>query len=196
MSFFPFKWNLLKQKQILNYPFVTPEIDLRLKLQNKNLKKLRVLNVGVGSGESGLARQLPYLPFFRLDLIDVHQPYLDKAIKRDWAAKHVNFINADIRKYDTSIYDVVLMFDVLEHLPKEDSLAVMKKIKAHQIIFIPLEEHYRKNTFDAVSQDHLSLWEESDFIQRGYCTDRLFSFHREENDIFDALWATKNFNKI
>lgn len=187
--------SFFKPKQIKNYPFVTPQIDLRLKLPAKGLEKLKVLNVGVGSGESGLARQLPFLPFYRLDLLDVHQPYLDNAIKKDWAAKCVNFINADIRNFDTSIYDVVLMFDVLEHLPKEDSLAVMKKIKCHQIIFIPLEEHFRENTFNAKSQDHLSLWKESDFIQRGYCTDRLFAFHKEGNDIFDALWATKNFNK-
>ena len=195
MSLKDFIWKNFCFKQPVNYPFVIDSIDLRRKLPDRDLNRLKVLNVGVGSGESGLARQLPYLPFFRLDLIDVHQPYLDNAIKKDWAAKHVNFINADIRNFDTSIYDVVLMFDVLEHLPKEDSLAVMKKIKAHQIIFIPLEEHFRKNTFGAESQDHLSLWEESDFVQRGYCTDRLFAFHKEQNDIFDALWATKNFNK-
>lgn len=193
MSFKDFIWRNIFYKKPLNYPFVFPEIDLRRKLPEGNLNKLKVLNVGVGTGDSGLARQLSFLPFYRLDLIDVHQPYLDQAIKRGWAAKHVNFINADIRNFDTSIYDVVLMFDVLEHLPKEDSQAVMKKIKAYQIIFIPLEEHYRENTFGAKSQDHLSLWEESDFVQRGYCTERLFAFHKEGNDIFDALWATKNF---
>jgi len=195
MPFFPFNWNLLKQKQIKNYPLVFDSIDLRLKLPVKGLEKLRVLNVGVGSGESGLARQLPFLPFFRLDLLDVYQPYLDKAITRDWAAKHVNFIHGDIRNVDISIYDVVLMFDVLEHLPKDDSLAVIEKIKCQQIIFIPLEEHFRENIFEAASQDHLSLWEESDFTKLGYATERLFSFHREGNDIFDALWAIKN-NKL
>jgi len=195
MSLKDFIWRNICFKKPADYPFVIPSIDLRLKLPSKGLEKLKVLNVGVGSGESGLARQLPFLPFYRLGLLDVHQPYLDNAQKKDWAAKHVNFINADIRNFDTSIYDVVLMFDVLEHLPKEDSLAVMKRIKAHQIIFIPLEEHFRENTFNATSQDHLSLWEESDFVQLGYATDRLFAFHKEGNDIFDALWATKNFNK-
>lgn len=194
MSFKTSFLSIFKLGEINNYPFVTPQIDLRLRLPQKGLNKLKVLNVGVGSGDSGLARQLPFLPFYRLDLLDVHQPYLDKAIKRDWAAKHINFINADIRNFDTSIYDIVLMFDVLEHLPKEDSLAVMQKIRACQIIFIPLEEHFRENIFDAKSQDHLSLWTEQDFINLGYCTDRLFAFHREGNDIFDALWATKNFN--
>ena len=193
MSFKKHFWRNIFKKYPAGYPFVYSEIDLRRKLPSGNLNKLKVLNVGVGTGDSGLARQLPFLPFFRLDLIDVHQPYLDRAIKRNWAAKHVNFINDDIRNFDTSIYDVVLMFDVLEHLPKEDSLAVMKKIKSHQIIFIPLEEHYRENTFGAKSQDHLSLWEESDFVQLGYCTDRLFAFHKEGNGIFDALWAIKNF---
>lgn len=192
MKFLDYLVTFFTEDQIFSYPQVYDEIDLRLKLPAKGLEKLRVLNVGVGSGDSGLARQLPFLPFFRLDLLDVHQPYLDKAIKRDWAAKHVNFIHADIRNFDVSGYDVVLMFDVLEHLPKEDSLAVMKKIKCQQIIFIPLEEHYRENTFDAASQDHLSLWTEQDFIKLGYQTDLLYCFHHEGNDIFDALWATKN----
>ncbi len=174
------------------YPFVTPDIDLRLRLPKSGLSKLTVLNIGTGSGDSGLARQLPYLPFFRLDFIDVHQPYLDNAAKKKYASKICHFIKADARQFDTSIYDLVLMFDVLEHLPKEDSLAIMKKIKCHQIIFIPLEERYRENSFGVKSQDHLSFWTEDDFVKLGYETQRLFSFHREGGDIFDALWAIKN----
>jgi len=174
------------------YPPVPDCIDLRNRLPRTNLKKLTALNVGVGSGDSGLARQLPYIPFKRFDFIDVHQPYLDKAICRTWLAKQANFINADVRNFDTSIYDIVLIFDVLEHLPKEDSLKVMAKIKCKQIIFLPLEKEFRENVFGAESQDHLSLWTEDDFKSRGYRTEILLSFHPGANGRFPALWALKN----
>lgn len=174
------------------YPPVPIFLDLRNRLPHSGLNKLTVLNVGVGSGYSGLARQLPFIIFKRLDNIDVHQPYLDAAVCRTYAAKEVNFINADIREFDTSIYDLVLMFDVLEHLPKEDSLKVLEKIKCKQIVFIPLEKEFRENTFGAESQDHLSLWTEEDFKSRGYKTEVLPNFHPGPNGRFPALWALKN----
>lgn len=179
-------------KRSAPYPFVTDQIDLRFRLPKTGLERLTVLNIGVGSGDSGLARQLPYLPFFRLDMIDVYQPYLDNAAAKNYAAKICHFIKADARNFDTSPYDLVLMFDVLEHLEKPDSLFLLQKIKAKQIVFIPLEERYRENCFGVKSQDHLSFWTEDDFLKLGFKTERLFAFHRDCNNIFDALWAIKN----
>lgn len=173
------------------YPYVPNIIDLRNRITRKNLDKLKVLNVGVGSCESGLARQLPHIDFGQLDLIDVHQPYLDGAQTREWDARVVNFINADIRTFDVTGYDLVLMFDVLEHLTKEEAIAVMNRITCKQLIFIPLEKEYRANVYGATSQDHLSLWTEEDFKNLGYKTEVLKNFHKEDNRIFDALWAAK-----
>lgn len=173
------------------YPNADTVIDLRDRLPKKDLDKLKVLNVGAGSGGSGLARQLPYLEFGRLDHVDVHQPYLEIAKSVSWNTQKVGFINSDIRGFDTSPYDLVLMFDVLEHLPKEDALKVMDNIKCKQIIFIPLEKEFRANVYGAKSQDHLSFWTEQDFKDRGYETQVLTNFHKEDNRIFDALWAIK-----
>ena len=174
------------------YPPVPEFLDLRNRLPRFGLNKLTVLNVGVGSGNSGLARQLPFIKFKRLDCIDVHQPYLDSALCRTYAAKQANFINADVRNFDFSLYDIILIFDVLEHLPKEDSLKVMEKIKCAQVIFLPLEKEFRENTFGAESQDHKSLWTEEDFKSRGYRTEVLPNFHPGPTGRFPALWALKN----
>jgi len=173
------------------YPSVFDEIDLRNRLPRKDLNKLRVLNVGVGLGGSGLGRQLPYLKFKQLDNIDVYQPYLDAAKTRVWEAEKVNFIKADIRHWDTFLYDWVLMFDVLEHLSREDSLKVLNKIKCNQLIFMPLEKEFRQNILGVKSQDHLSFWTEQDFKERGYKTEILKDFHQEGDKVFDALWAVK-----
>ncbi len=173
------------------YPPFHPSIDLRNRLPRFGLSKLTALNVGVGEGNSALMLQLPYIRFKRLDVIDVHQPYLDSAVARTWAARETFFINADVREFDFSIYDIILIFDVLEHLPKEDSLKVMAKIKCKQVIFLPLEKEFRENTFGAESQDHLSLWTEEDFKSRGYKTEVLKDFHPGPKGRFPALWALK-----
>jgi hypothetical protein len=173
------------------YPLVPDEIDLRKRLPRKGLNKLQVLNVGVGSGSSGLARQLPFFRFNWLVHVDPHKPYLDAARTIAWDAELVSFINKDVRDCSFDAYDWVLMFDVLEHLPKEDSLKVLDSIKCRQLIFIPLEKEFRANVYEAQSQDHLSLWTEQDFKDRGYHTQVLVNFHKEDNRVFDALWATK-----
>jgi len=185
-------FNFLKRDKYNYYPPVHPLIDLLNRLPRRKLNEQIVCNVGAGSGLSALGRQLPLIPFERLDFIDIHQPYLDGAQAQTYAAKYVNFFLADARQFDFSPYSIVLMFDVLEHLPKEDSLAIMDRIKSKQVIFIPLEKEFRKNVYEAESQDHLSLWTEEDFKSRGYRTQVLENFHKEDNRIFPALWALKN----
>ena len=183
LNIFRSKWS--------DYPLVMPEIDLRARLPMNHLKKMRVLNVGAGSGYSGLARQLPFLPFKELDHCDIENIYLDAARAKQWRAKKVIFINQDIRKMAFQNYDLILMFDVLEHLPKEDSLAVLKKIICPHLIFIPLEEEFRANIYEAKSQDHLSLWTKKEFDDLGYRTEELPFFHNEDGRRFSALWAHK-----
>ncbi len=183
--------NFLKRNPYFYYPPVPLALDLRARLPRRNIDKLTVLNVSVGSMQSGLMCQLPFFDFLRLDNIDIHLPYLVDASKITWAAKRVNFIEADVRNFNFDNYDYVLMFDVLEHLPKNDSLIVMDSIRCKQVIFIPLEKKFRENTFGAKSQDHLSLWTEDDFKFRGYQTQVLKNFHHEGGETFDALWALK-----
>lgn len=173
------------------YPLVEPQVDLRYYLPRKELSKMRVLNVGVGSGLSLLARQLPFIEFGSLTMIDVHQPYLDDAAKKTWDAHEIKFVNADVREYPVEDFDLVLTFDILEHITKEDAVAVMQRITGKHVVFGPLEEHFRKNVFEVESQDHLSLWTEQDFKDLGYQTEVLKNFHCVDNDVFDAIWALK-----
>lgn len=168
-----------------------PTLDLHYRIPFKKCKNWRVLFVGAGSGYSALSMQIPFLPCKELTFIDIHQPYLDSAAARTYLAEKVNFINADICNYDTTGYDLVMIFDVLEHLEKEESLKVIKDIKTRLLVFLPLEKHFRKNVFGAKSQDHLSLWTEDNFKIRGFKTEVLKDFHCEDGERFDALWAVK-----
>ena len=178
------------------YPPVLPSYDLRPRLEGLGEpRRLKVLNVGMGSGQSGLARQLPFLRFRSLHGIDVHQPYLDVARDTVWDALSTSFVHRDLRSLeekDFAAYDLVLAFDVLEHLEKADSLEALRRIEAsgaRAIVFIPLEEEFRHNEFGAESQDHLSYWTEADFARRGWRTEVIAGFHREHGRVWDALWA-------
>jgi len=172
-----------------NYPMIKPCVDLRKKIGYG--RGLRALNVGVGNCKSDLMRQMPFMEFEQLDQIDVHQPYLDYAKTLGWGSRVVTFLEIDVRKVHFEGYDIIMVFDVLEHLTKEEAIEViekMKKTKAKLVIFGPLEKTFRPNTFGAESQDHLSLWTEADFKELGFETERLVNFHGD----FDALWAIRN----
>jgi len=183
-----------------DYPAVHPDLDLRKAVtfihKDLDIETKTCLNVGIGEGTSSLAMQLPFLRFKKLGLLDVWQPYLDKANTITWDAREKEGILCDVKDYqDFDKWDMFFMFDVLEHLTKEDSLSVMDRIGALKnkdiVIFIPLENEFRKNVFEVGPQEHLSLWTEQDFIDRGYYTKRLVNFHFEDGRYWDALWAFK-----
>jgi len=173
------------------YPAVHPLIDLRPRLGDLAGKK--VLNIGIGRGDSGLGRQLPALHFERIDHVEVHEPYIEAARQQFWVAKQVNFHCADVRQFPVEDYDLVLAFDVLEHLPKQDSLDLLARCP-HILVYGPLEhelQNQREGVDDIPSQDHLSLWTEQDFIDLGFETQRLPGFHQERGLEWDSLWASR-----
>lgn len=175
------------------YPTVHPTIDLRTRLGDLTGK--RVLNIGIGSGESGLAIQLPAYPFEKLDHIEVHQPYIEKARTKFWVAKEVNFHLGDAREFPVENYDLVLAFDVLEHLTKEDALALIARCP-NMAVFIPLEPRpmcHREGVDDIASQDHLSIWTEQEFKDLGFQTEVLYGFHHEGGEVYPAMWAMRGF---
>ena len=171
------------------YPDVPDVIDLRKRV-TPNGK--RALNVGVGPGDSWLAQQLPHMPFSHLDHIDVHKPYLDKAAEIPWAAENVGFIHKDITEFDVDgQYDIMLMFDVIEHLPKDKALEVLKS-PVDKLIFVPLEDtdSLRVNRTGVESQDHVSCWTEEEIRGLGFETETITGFmHRKDGKVTDALWA-------
>ena len=175
------------------------DIDLRLKLPIKDITKMRVLNIGVGDCWSALAKQLRNIKFGYLKMVDVYQPYLDEAAKMDWLAEKVEFELKDGKAhYDWKDYDLVMIFDVLEHIEKEESIRIVNEIQAAGVkllVFGPLEEEPRHNSFGVKSQDHISFWTEEDFKQLGLTTELLPDFHHEEGKVFPAVWAYNYFDE-
>jgi len=166
------------------YPVVPECIDLRKRIVPNGK---RALNVGVGRGDSWLAQQLPHLPFASLDNLDIHKPYLDKAAEMPWAAEKVAFIHDDITRFSVDgQYDLVLMFDVLEHLPKDKALDVLCT-DTPKMLFVPLEGEFRTNTTGIKSEDHQSAWTADEFRDLGFNVEVIKGFHR---GAVDAAWVT------
>lgn len=168
-------------------------IDLRLKLPLKDITKMRVLNIGIGDMQSAVAKQLVNIKFGYLKMVDVYQPYIDNAKQLDWLANEVEFELKDGKaKYNWNDYDLVMIFDVLEHIEKEESIRIVNEIQAAGVkllVFGPLEDEPRNNNFGVESQDHISFWTEQDFIDLGLKTTLLKNFHYEDGVSWDALWA-------
>ena len=168
-------------------------IDLRLKLPLKDITKMRVLNIGIGDMQSAIAKQLVNIKFGHLKMVDVYQPYIDNAKTLDWMASEVEFELKDGKaKYNWKDYDLVMIFDVLEHIEKEESIRIVNEINdagVKLLVFGPLEDQPRANKFGVLSQDHISFWNEQDFKDLGLNTTLLKNFHNEDGVSWGAIWA-------
>lgn len=170
-----------------DYPEVPPALDLRNRILPNGMT---VLNAGVGPGDSWLAKQLPHLPFRRLDHIDIHEPYIFKAREVPWAAEEVRFKVGDITNgTNFDGYDMVFFFDIIEHLKKEDGLRILG-MPFKKLLFVPIETEPRGNSFGVESQDHLSFWTEEELKDLGYKTERVRQFmKRRDGTLMDSVWA-------
>jgi len=156
-------------------------------------RDLIVLNAGIGSMASSLACQLPFMRFKKITHLEIYQPYINEAKKIIWDGP-VDFIKGDLAIFNKfEDYDIVFMFDILEHLAKEDALIVIDRIKkagAKILLWGPLEKEatkHRDGTDDIPSQEHQSIWTEQEFIDLGFKTEVLHGFHDKDTS---AIWAT------
>lgn len=109
----------------------------------------------------------------RTNAFDIWPPYVD-------AHKKANSYNrcwqADILETDLPIkhYDAVVMFDVLEHLPREkveqiDLLGQMEKCAIKKVIIFTPNGFVENDFVDGDPyQAHVSAWEPKDYRKRGY----------------------------
>ena len=169
----------------------TGPLDITQKLADMGLtpEGLKVLNLGLGDGTSGLARQLPRMNFDMLTNLEINQDYIEMAKKVSYKSP-TEFIQGDLRKEDFIGVDAIFAFDIIEHFTKKDALKVLKKMEktgSKILIFIPIEKEFRENKHGTSEQEHLSLWTEQEFKEMGYTTTLLPNFH----GTFSAMWAVK-----
>lgn len=90
--------------------------------------------------------------------------------------------------------DLVVAFDVLEHLPKERSLKLIQMAKCKQFaVFMPINEskldEKQEPSPNGTLMKHISSWTESDFLELGFKTWVSEKYHKPENGGTDAIIA-------
>jgi len=85
-----------------------------------------------------------------------------------------------------------LMFDVVEHLPKDRAKDILRSAKSAMVL-VPLEGEVDNNAgLGEEGSPHVSAWTADDFTELGYKTSVLKDFHNIGGKYRDALWAEKS----
>ncbi len=81
----------------------------------------KMLDVGPGAGTYGLLLG----PYFSMDGLEIHEPYVDKFKLNSVYNK---IIIGNILAFDFTGYDYIIMGDILEHIPKYEAMNLVDRI--------------------------------------------------------------------
>lgn len=172
--------------------------DLFARVGELDFPNLTAINYGAGTYASDVARQITYMPFKKLVSIDGYEPYRAEALKSSFAAAEHEYLVKRVENMPIEPFDVAFAHDVLEHLTKEDGLAFLDKLDKTArliVLFLPLEPAgFHRTNPEPLNplQDHISHWEEGEFLGRGYKTERIANVLSENGRHWDSLWAIKH----
>lgn len=172
----------LTREQYLN------AVDLKRKIgekfSNEQIRELFVLNLGAGTSGSFVSKHIPEMQFKSLDNVEVFEPYFNVLQSMKFSSRAVFNTHEDIITHmslnsphvlDTmttaASYHLILMIDVLEHLPRTTGEEFIKRLvytkekcgAPRTLVFAPIgqcpQDAYDGNEY----QRHLSTWELEDF---------------------------------
>lgn len=125
-----------------------------------------MLDVGPGYGKYGLLiREYLSEKPRRLEALEVDE----------WYVQHFTWLSCiydevfvgDARSFDAYMaYDMVLLLDVIEHIPKEEALPLLRRIPGRVVISTPCE-WFEQSVPGHPHEDHVSHWNEADFEATG-----------------------------
>jgi cyclopropane fatty-acyl-phospholipid synthase-like methyltransferase len=158
-------------------------LDLILRRHFKKEKIRSILDVGVGWGKYGLMlREYLYQTDImkprkswklRLDTVEIYPSYIKSHIRNLYDSIHI----ADIRDFSKTpekwcnilYWDVVLMADIIEHMSKEEGYAVIDNLLKYCkeiVVSTPTVMEKQPVHLFHENEEHLSVWEKSDFISK------------------------------
>jgi len=144
----------------------------------RRLNPKSVLDIGIGFGKWGhLFRE--YLDVMggrvfkeqweaRIDGVEVFEPYIMDHQRDVYDTIHVGDVIEVIDSLPS--YDVIFTSDVLEHLPKDDALALIQKIRQKSKFFIaviPMGPKWLNSQGTMYGNDHeahISAWDDKDVM--------------------------------
>lgn len=138
------------------------------------LRPESVLDIGIGYGKWGLlVREYAevwhhhrlYKKDWKVKLIgvEIHEQYRNPV----WGLyDYVHTMDAlDILdNWAPEPFDLCLMIDVLEHIPKDEALRLLRWLKANcKKVIVSYSNHDQKDVGDNKHEDHVSKWGQDDF---------------------------------
>jgi trans-aconitate methyltransferase len=146
-------------------PYSAPSFDEATKLMIQTLSPQRVLDIGCGAGKYGeLLRSI--VPAAHLTGIESEAGYIER-FKLDLIYDDVRLMNATdlIANATEEFYDLVIIGDCIEHLPKSAGLDLLNFLTyrcAYILVIAP--EFDVQNAHEGVrAEAHISVWSERDF---------------------------------
>jgi hypothetical protein len=119
-------------------PYSSPKYKLKIRefFSKKVGSSSKILDVGPGMGQYGyLLQDLGYT----IDCVEIFEPYIDKFKLHD---KYDNVYGGDIKSFDFSTYDVLILGDILEHLKIKEAKKLLKEINEQNkkcLVCVPYE---------------------------------------------------------
>lgn len=140
----------------------------------KNNRVRTILDIGIGFGTLAFnIRNLLEVHKFQkekwkyiVDGVDINQDYITPIHRY----LYDDIILGDIRDVKLKKYDVILLLEVVEHLPKEDSIRLIKRLKKQCMILIistPYGFMRQGAKNDNPHEVHISGWTPDDFTNIG-----------------------------
>jgi SAM-dependent methyltransferase len=149
----------------------------------------KILDLGCGDGSPLLAlAQKPYSVG-----VDLFAPSIEKAKKLNI---HNEYFQSDVMKIDelfpAKSFDAVMALDLIEHLEKEQGLALLKKMESVArkkiIIFTPNGFLTQGIHFDNPLQEHQSGWTVKEMKKLGFKVIGIGGFKPLRGDLAQIKW--------
>ncbi|MGP4114655.1 class I SAM-dependent methyltransferase [Streptomyces sp. 4N509B] len=116
-----------------------------------------VIDVGPGEGIYSMLMR-PLTPSARWECVEVWGPYVARFnLKEKYDAVHV----ADVRGFDFPPGAVVLLGDVVEHLPEPDGRRLLTELRAradHLMVSVPIVTLHQGTVHGNPHEAHLTHW--------------------------------------
>lgn len=123
----------------------------------KELNPGSIFEIGVGAGDYGvLIRQA--LPDVKLDGLEIYEPYRN----HQWD-EYGDVWLGDMRTFDYEPCDLFLMIDSLEHIPREEGMALLGKLRKLGKVLISVPLNYKQGQNLAPYDEHLAEYTLEDF---------------------------------
>jgi len=186
--------------EALTYPYEEGiETADRLAADFGDPGKLTVADLGAGPGESDLAARILDIPWRRLISVEAFIPYVDKLRAKKARAERHDILTGQVDhvfdEFKPGEIDLALLIDVLEHFPRWEALALLRRLESFfargVVIFLPLGKVVQAPYDENELQRHRSSWTGRDLARLGYTVTVYGGLHGHLTPPADAAWAIK-----